>query len=76
MPDYYVPPVSPKAVRARAARPPDPFADVACPECGAEVGAACAPDPPLPPAAAAHPRRVDRAIRHRLDKSLKGAPRA
>lgn len=73
MADYYVPHVSPRDVRARAARPPDPFADAACPACGAEPGDPCDPDPPLVRGATAHPDRVDAAMRRRLHHRLKGA---
>lgn len=53
----------------------DPFTDVPCPECRAASGVPCDPDA-LGRSAAAHPRRVDRALRARLDRTLGGSKRA
>lgn len=73
MTDYRLPPPTRAEYLARARRPPDPFTDAACPECGVKPGEPCDGDPPLVRGATAHPRRVDAAMRHRVHKSLKGA---
>lgn len=52
--------------------PPDFFTDVACPECHARPGELCKDTPWRGEESTAHPRRVDRALRARLDRRLKG----
>lgn len=56
-------------------RPPDdPFTDVPCPTCGADADIRCTGA--FRKGALAHPERVDRVMRTRLDNRLKGTQHA